>query len=167
MRPQQIVVSNQKNLTMLGTIIWPGSSGRQYWYAIYPRHWRFDPGQPGNYVYAIESAPSRLTPLYIGETDDLNRQLLNHDSDFNLFVATHLCVHVNYYYYGASGRFLEQRDLIKLWRPACNGARQPSESRENVICTVSSAVEQVTLNGRTLTEENALIPNTLPISFTN
>jgi len=50
-----------------------------------------------------------------------------------------VCVHVNYYYYGAFGRLLEQRDLIKLWRPACNRSIQLSDNREKTIYTVSSA----------------------------
>jgi hypothetical protein len=118
----------RKGSFILGSIMWPGGSGRQYWYAIYPRHWRFGPGQPGNYIYAVESAPSRFLPLYIGQTDDLNRRLLEHDSEFNLFRATHLCAHFNYYDYGAFGRLAEERDLIELWQPACNRSTQPSDA---------------------------------------
>jgi hypothetical protein len=51
---------------------------------------------------------------------DLDRRLLEHDSEFNLFRATHLCAHSNYYDYGAFGRLAEERDLIELWQPACN-----------------------------------------------
>ena len=106
--------------------MWPGRSGRQYWYGIYPRHWRFGPGQPGNYIYAVESAPSRFLPLYIGQTDDLHRRLPEHASEFELFRATHLCAHFNYYDYGAFGRLAEERDLIELWQPACNRSTQRS-----------------------------------------
>jgi hypothetical protein len=114
--------------SILGFIIWPGRSGQQYWYTVYPRHWRLGPGQPGNYIYAVESAPSKLLPLYIGQTSDLNRRLLEHDSSFNLFRATHLCAHFNYYDYGACGRLAEERDLIELWQPACNRSNQPSRA---------------------------------------
>lgn len=110
----------RKGSFILGSIMWPGRSGREYWYAIYPRHWRFGARQPGNYIYAVESAPSRLLPLYIGQTDDLNRRLLEQDSEFDLFCATHLCAHFNYYDYGTFGRLAEERDLIELWEPACN-----------------------------------------------
>ena len=112
----------RKGSFILGSIKWPGRSGREYWYEIYPRHWRFGARHPGNYIYAVESAPSRFLPLYIGQTDDLDRRLLEHDSEFNLFRATHLCAHSNYYDYGASGRLMEERDLIELWQPACNGS---------------------------------------------
>jgi len=99
--------------------MWPGRSGQQYCYGIYPRHWRFGPWQPGNYIYAVESAPSKLLPLYIGQTDDLDRRLMEHDSESNPFGATHLCAHFNYYEYGALGRLAEERDLIELWQPGC------------------------------------------------
>ena len=112
--------------SILGFTIWPGRSGKQYWYAIYPRHWRFGPRQPGNYIYAVESAASKLSPLYIGQTNDLNQRLLEQQSGFNLFRATHLCAHFNYYDYGACGRLAEERDLIELWQPVCNRSNQPS-----------------------------------------
>jgi len=100
--------------------MWAGRSGRQYYYGIYPRDWRFAPRQPGNYIYAVESTPSKLLPLYIGQTDDLDRGLLERDPECNPFGATHLCAHFNYYEYGVAGRLAEERDLIELWQPACN-----------------------------------------------
>ena len=90
--------------------------------------------QPGNYIYVIESAPSKLLPLYIGQTHDVNQRLLEHDFEFDLFRATHLCVHFNYYEYGAFGRLAEEKDLIERWRPACNRSTQKLPSVGRVGC---------------------------------
>lgn len=111
---------NQKGLFILESIVWAGRSGRQYHYGIYPPDWRFGPRQAGNYIYAVESDTSKLLPLYIGQTDDLDRRLSENDPTCNPFGATHLCAHFNYYEYGAFGRLAEERDLIELWQPACN-----------------------------------------------
>ena len=109
------------------TIIWPGLSVFQYTYWVYPRGSRFRPGQPGNYIYAVEKLPDQLTPLYIGETTDLNQRLLDHDCEFSLFRATHVCVHVNPF--GEESRKSEEQDLIGRWQPACN-TRHNSEPGE-------------------------------------
>ena len=118
-----MVLQGRKAL-ILGFIIWPGSSGRRYRYAVYPPHWRFDPGQSGNYIYTVESKALQLSPLWIGQTEDLDRRLREHESEFNLFHATHLCVHFNYYEYGAFGRLAEEKDLIERWRPARSRSTQ-------------------------------------------
>ena len=130
---------SSKTPYMLGSIIWLGRSGQRYWYAIYPRYWRFGPGQPGNYIYAVETAAFQLSPLYIGQTSDLSGSFLEHDSDSILSRATHVCVHLNHYYYGAFGRLVEERDLIELWQPAGNRLTQSRTSRSEADLIIPTA----------------------------
>lgn len=102
------------------TIEWPGQSGKKYKYWIYPRHQTFNTGQPGNYIHAREVSPGRFAPIYIGETDDLNKRLSNHEQQdcVDRNGATHLHVHK------ASAdewdRRAEEKDLILQWQPVCN-----------------------------------------------
>ncbi len=101
------------------TIRWPGISGKEYVYFIYPRGTTFDAGQPGNYVHAIETSPGRFKPVYIGQSNDLNRRLTTHDqqSCVDSLGATYVHVHVNA---GENARLAEEEDLIRRWQPACN-----------------------------------------------
>ncbi len=101
------------------TIRWPGLSGTGYIYFIYPRGTTFDPSQPGNYVHAVETSPGRFKPVYIGQTNDLNRRLTTHDqqSCVDSEGATHVCVHVNS---NEAARLVEEKDLIRRWQPPCN-----------------------------------------------
>ena len=98
---------------MLGSIIWPGLSGRSYWYDVYPRHFRLNAGQPGNYVFVVEFSLRQFMPLYVGERNDLNRRLLEHD-ELDLIGCTHVCVHLND---DESARLQEEKDLIRRWLP--------------------------------------------------
>jgi predicted GIY-YIG superfamily endonuclease len=106
-------------MTNKQTIKWPGESGTEYVYFIYPRGTRFDDGQPGNYIHVIETSPNRFKPVYIGQTNDLNRRLTNHEKQqcVDSRGASHLCVRVNA---GERARLLEEEDLIRRWNPACN-----------------------------------------------
>ena len=78
-------------------INWPGKSGRSYTYYIYPRGTQFTPEQPGNYIHAKETSPHKFSPVYIGQTKDLNERLSNHEKRecVNKHGATHVCVHIN------------------------------------------------------------------------
>ena len=49
-----------------GTINWPGASGREYKYWIYPIGTTFK-DEPGNYVFSKKTSPGQWTPVYIGE----------------------------------------------------------------------------------------------------
>jgi len=101
-------------------IKWPGISGREYTYYIWPRGSTFDAGQAGNYIYARETTPNRFVPIYIGQTSDLNRRLCDHEQEacVDRYGATHLHVHVTSG--GEEARLGEEKDLIKKWQPSCN-----------------------------------------------
>ena len=102
------------------TIKWPGISGRDYTYYIWPRGSTFDPGQAGNYIHAKETAPNTFVPIYIGQTRDLNQRLSNHEQQacVDRKGATHLHVHVTPG--GEQARLQEEKDLIVRWQPPCN-----------------------------------------------
>ncbi len=65
-------------MTEVATINWPGKSGTQYKYWIYPIGTSFKE-RPGNYVFAKETKPGSWSPCYIGQTDNLNERLGNHE----------------------------------------------------------------------------------------
>lgn len=102
-----------------GTILWPGKSGTDYQYWIYPIGAAFKE-EPGNYVFAKESSPGKWTPVYIGQTSNLNQRLENHEKEAcaKRNGATHIHAHLS------SGsevaRKAEEADLILRWGPACN-----------------------------------------------
>lgn len=98
---------------MLASIIWLGLTGRSYWYDVYPRHLRFNAGQPGNYVFVVEFSLRQLMPLYVGETNDVDRRLSDH-YELDLVGATHVCVHLND---DESARLREEKHSIRRWLP--------------------------------------------------
>lgn len=101
------------------TILWPGSSGREYQYFIYPIGTSFKE-EPGNYVFSKESQPGKWSPCYIGQTENLNQRLENHEKEGCAVRngATHIHVHLTAG--GESVRRAEESDLITKWTPPCN-----------------------------------------------
>ena len=106
--------------TATQTIDWPGLSGREYRYYIYPIGTSFN-AAPGNYIFAKETSAGRYRPIYIGETEDLSERFDNHHKMpcIRLQEATHIHVHRNNG--GVAARRLEERDLVDKWNPPCNG----------------------------------------------
>ena len=100
---------------------WPGQSGKEYPYEIYPLDATFRP-LPGNYIYAKQLADGDWSPTYIAQTRDLHQRLEGHVKlqDAIANGATHL--HAHYDTVGQSARCTEERDLIERWRPVCNEA---------------------------------------------
>jgi hypothetical protein len=98
---------------------WPGQSGKEYEYRIYPFAAAFRP-LPGNYVYAKQLADGDWVPIYIAQTRDLHQRLEGHVKleDAIANGATHL--HAHYDTAGQSARCSEERDLIERWHPVCN-----------------------------------------------
>jgi hypothetical protein len=100
------------------SINWPGQSGTEYAYWIYPIETTFN-SAPGNYIFAKETRPGYWTPLYMGQTSDLGERLSDHEKErcARRNGATHIHVHRN----GTeAARLAEERDLILRWRPLCN-----------------------------------------------
>lgn len=102
---------------------WPGQSGKEYPYEIYPVDIAFKP-LPGIYIYAKQLADSDWSPIYIAQTRDLHQRLEGHVklADAIANGATH--IHAHYCTAGQSARCTEERDLIHRWQPVCNDAFQ-------------------------------------------
>lgn len=98
---------------------WPGESGTEYQYEIYPLDAEFRP-LPGNYIYARLAEDGSWVPIYIAQTRDLHQRLEGHVrmDDAIAHGTTHL--HAHYCAAGQAARCTEERDLIKRWQPVCN-----------------------------------------------
>lgn len=98
---------------------WPGQSGKQYKYEIYPFGTAFRP-LPGLYIYAKQAEDGSWIPIYIAQTRDLHQRLEGHVKleDAMATGATHL--HAHYCNAGQGARCTEEQDLIHRWQPVCN-----------------------------------------------
>ena len=93
------------------TINWFGISGRKYEYWIYKIGTTFKE-EPGNYIFAKETKTSYWSPSYIGETENLNQRLTDHEKEScaRKHGATHIHTHLNAS--GEEARRQEENDLI-------------------------------------------------------
>ncbi|NKC13649.1 MAG: hypothetical protein GKR94_16105 [Gammaproteobacteria bacterium] len=99
---------------------WPGLSGREYRYFIYPIGTTFK-AAPGNYIFSKKVSPGRHRPIYIGETGDLSERFDSHHKMPCITGqgATHIQVHQTD---GGPGvRRQEESELVAKWQPVCNG----------------------------------------------
>lgn len=106
-------------MSNLGTIDWPGQSGKKY------KYWIYKVGHPlkaegGNYIFAKETSPNNFMPIYIGQTNDLDIRFDNHHKKdcINRAGATHIHAHLNP---KERDRLDEETDLVAQWEPSCNG----------------------------------------------
>ena len=101
------------------TIMWPGASGKQYKYWIYPMNTSFK-DLPGNYIFAKETSPGKWTPIYIGETGSLKDRLSNHEKMpcVKRYGGTHVHTHASSE--DEETRRAEESDLLAKWDPPCN-----------------------------------------------
>jgi len=106
-------------MTDAPTIMWPGLSGTEYKYWIYPIGSAFKK-EAGNYIFAKETTPGHWLPCYIGQTEDLNDRLGDHEKEAcaKRNGATHIHAHLTAG--GEAVRKAEEKDLIQKWRPPCN-----------------------------------------------
>ena len=79
-----------------GTINWPGKSGAEYKYWIYPidtTHRKI----AGNYVFAEKMRSGKFRAIYIGETGDMSERFDNHHKMpcITKQGATHITTHGN------------------------------------------------------------------------
>ena len=101
-------------------IYWVGVSGKKYGYWIYRIETEFKE-VPGNYIFAKKVDEEKWTPIYIGETRNLNQRLENHEKAERAILngATHIHAHTSS---GSKAICLdEETDLIDRWDPVCNG----------------------------------------------
>ncbi len=101
------------------TINWPGQSGFEYLYEVYPIGTLFKES-PGNYMFAKQTSPGYWVPCYVGQTENLNQRLGNHEKEApaRRNGATHIHAHLNNG--GETSRRAEEIDLIRRWNPPCN-----------------------------------------------
>ena len=100
-------------------IQWPGQSGKEYSYEVFPFDASFQ-ALPGNYIYAKQTEEGQWVPIYIAQTRDLHQRLEGHVrvEDAIQNGATHL--HAHYCAAGQASRCSEERDLLLRWQPVCN-----------------------------------------------
>jgi hypothetical protein len=99
--------------------IWQGISERNYRYWIHPIGTSFKE-EPGNYIFAEQMPFAAWSARYIGQTDNLNERLGDHEKEIcaKRHGATHIHAHVTSG--GEEFRKAEERDLIRKWNPPCN-----------------------------------------------
>lgn len=100
-------------------IYWKDKSGTSHRFWIYPRGTKFNEPCPGIYIYARETSPHKWIPIYIGQAENVNVRLTNHEQqecvDEN--GATHIHVSI---VTGEKSRLAIEKDLIQQWKPVCN-----------------------------------------------
>jgi len=101
------------------SILWPGASGQNYEYWIFPIDSKLNE-KPGNYIFAKETKPGHWSPCYIGQTKNLNQRLDDHEKEacVKRYGATHIHAHLTAG--DESIREAEEGDLIQKWMPPCN-----------------------------------------------
>ena len=101
------------------TIKWNGQSGTEYQYWIYPIGTNFKK-EAGNYIFAKQTTQNHWSPCYIGQTENLDERLEDHEKETcaKRNGATHMHVHLNSG--GEQARRAEEKDLILKWQPPCN-----------------------------------------------
>ncbi|GBF59401.1 hypothetical protein PbB2_03101 [Candidatus Phycosocius bacilliformis] len=99
---------------------WVGVSGTKYQYTVYllPKDL---PAKPGNYVFCKIDTNKRWIPIYMGQTENLSERFDGHHAMpcIKNHQATHIHVHVNVG--GKQARLGEEKDLLRSYRPPCNG----------------------------------------------
>ena len=118
-------------------IYWKDKSGTSHRFWIYPRGTKFNEPCPGIYIYARETSPHKWVPIYIGQTENVNVRLANHEQrecvDQN--GATHIHVSI---ITDEKSRFTLEKDLIEQWKPVCNTqfgliAEEVAEANPDVV----------------------------------
>lgn len=102
------------------TIMWSGISGKEYKYWIQPIGTSFKP-VAGNYIFAEETKPHEWTPIYVGETDSLQRRLTpNHEKMpcIKRYGGTHVHTHTSSD--DEATRLNEEADIRDKLNPPCN-----------------------------------------------
>jgi hypothetical protein len=104
------------------TIMWSGISGEKFKYWIHPIGTSYKE-VPGNYIFAKETSPNNWTPIYVGETDNLDRRLGNPNEHEKLpcvrrHGGTHIHSHTSVD--NSAIRRKEESDIRDKWNPPCN-----------------------------------------------
>jgi hypothetical protein len=91
------------------TVAWPGCSGKNYTFEVYPISTKVSPGYEGNYIFAKQDGNKWLA-VYIGE-GVLKDRIEHHLSENNVTKcgATHFHLKLNR---DAKARFNDETDLL-------------------------------------------------------
>ena len=118
-------------------IYWKDKSGTSHRFWIYPRGTKFNEPCPGIYIYARETSPHKWIPIYIGQTENVNVRLTNHEQRecVDQSGATHIHVSI---ITDEKSRLTIEKDLIEQWKPVCNTqfgliAEEVAESNPDVV----------------------------------
>ncbi|MFZ0917728.1 MAG: hypothetical protein WAN04_12595 [Candidatus Udaeobacter sp.] len=118
-------------------IYWKDKSGTSHRFWIYPRGTKFNEPCPGIYIYARETSPHKWTPIYIGQTENVNIRLTNHEQQecVDQNGATHIHVSI---ITPEKSRLAIEKDLIEQWKPVCNTqfgliAEEVAEANPDVV----------------------------------
>jgi len=101
------------------SISWPGQSGKQYQYTVYPLDTAFQ-ALPGMYIYAGQAEDGSWVPIYIAQTRDLHQRLEGHVRMDDAIANGATFLHAHYCSAGQAARCSEERDLLLRWQPVCN-----------------------------------------------
>lgn len=116
-------------------IEWTGTSGTRYRYYIWPRGAKIEGNPPGNFLHVKVADDGTLAPVYIGQTDDLNRRLLSKEEEESVNANQATQLHIRTSYQGEHDRLTEKYDLMACWQPVCN-----ISLREVYLKTISAEV---------------------------
>lgn len=126
-------------------IYWKDKSGTRHRFWIYPRGTKFNEPCPGIYIYARETSPHRWIPIYIGQTENVNVCLTNHEQqecvDQNGATHIHVSIITN-----EKSRLAIEKDLIQQWKPVGNtqfGVIAEEVAEANPDLTVSDETSEV------------------------
>jgi hypothetical protein len=118
-------------------IYWKDKSGTSHRFWIHPRGTKFNEPCPGIYIYARETSPHKWIPIYIGQTENVNVRLTNHEQQecVDQNGATHIHVSI---ITSEKSRLATEKDLIEQWKPVCNTqfgmiAEQVAEANPDVV----------------------------------
>ena len=100
-------------------IYWKDKSGTRHRFWIYPLGTKFNEPCPGIYIYARQTSPHKWSPIYIGQTENVNVRLTNQEQQecVDQKGATHIHVSI---ITDEKSRITIQKDLIEQWKPVCN-----------------------------------------------
>ncbi len=109
----------QSDNTSNSSVNWPGQSGKEYAYEVYPLDTVFQ-ALPGNYIYAGQAEDGTWVPIYIAQTRDMHQRLEGHVRLDDAVQNGATYIHAHYCQAGQAARCTEERDLILRWQPVCN-----------------------------------------------
>ncbi len=104
---------------MAPKVEWSGVSGTKYSYWAYPIGTTLQEAA-GNYIFARETVTGRWVACYVGQTENLNQRLGDHEKEACAKRNGATQIHAHLTTGGEAVRKREEEDLIKGHKPPCN-----------------------------------------------